>query len=264
MVPCSAAPDNSGTACFPDHIAPTMTSPHATLAPPHDALSLRRYGASHGSHAHGHFQVLLGLEGALDLEINGRGQRIATGEGCVIAPGTRHDFESRSGSRCLVLDSVDAGWAACAPQPARRGQAMALARQLARALQQPGALAPLHAPALLLQAWRPGQASTARSRRAIDWLALSQWAEARLHESLGVADLARQVFLSPTQFAARCREETGLSAMHWLRGLRLARARRLRGLGASVADTAWRCGYLSPSALTAALRREGAGWRLTD
>jgi quercetin dioxygenase-like cupin family protein len=69
-------------------------------------LSLRRYGASRGSHAHEHFQVLVGLDGVLDLEIEGRGRRIGAGEGWVVTPGDRHDFESRAGSRCLVLNTT--------------------------------------------------------------------------------------------------------------------------------------------------------------
>ncbi|MDO8717701.1 MAG: cupin domain-containing protein, partial [Polaromonas sp.] len=76
------------------------------MTAPQGSLSLRQYGASPGSHAHAHFQVLLGLEGVLELEVQGRGQRFGTGQGCVIAPGVRHDFEARSGSRCLVLDTA--------------------------------------------------------------------------------------------------------------------------------------------------------------
>ena len=70
-----------------------------------------------------------------------------------------------------------------------------------------------------------------------------------------MADLAAQVHLSPSQFAARCRGEHGVGAMAWLRGLRLAQARVLRGTGMAVAEVAQRTGYRSPSALTAALRR---------
>lgn len=44
--------------------------------------------------------------------------------------------------------------------------------------------------------------------------------------------------------------------MEWLRGLRLAQAQWLRGRGLPVAEVARRTGYRSPSALTAALRRE--------
>jgi len=73
-----------------------------------DALSLRQYGASPGSHSHGHFQILLGLAGVLDLEVEGRGLRVASGGGCVIEPGARHDFESVHGSLCLVQAMQDA------------------------------------------------------------------------------------------------------------------------------------------------------------
>lgn len=127
-----------------------MTAPQGSLSP-------RHYGASPGSHAHPHSQALLGLDGVLELEVQGHG--------CVIAPGERHDFEARSGSRCLVLDTAQTG----------------------------GAM-------------------------------LTNWTRQHLHEALSVAQLAQQVFLSPTRFAERCREETGLSAMQWLRSQRLTLA----------------------------------------
>lgn len=223
-------------------------------------LSLRRYGASPGSHSHDHFQILLGLSGALDLEIDGRGLRVAAGGGCVIEPGARHDFESARGSLCLVLDSHQAGWARCARQEAVPAPALALARYLAGALQQGQPLAQAHGPALLLEAWQAPAAlalpASAR-RRAIDWPALQRWAAQHWHGELTVADLAQRVHLSPSQFAARCQGEQGLSAMAWLRSQRLAQARLLREGGMAVAEVARRTGYRSPSALTAALRRAG-------
>ena len=224
---------------------------------PQGSLSLRHYGASHGSHAHEHFQVLLGLSGVLELEVGGRGRRIAAGQGCVISPGYRHDFESRDGSRCLVLDTAQPDWARCAADPAKTGQALALGNYLAEALQQPRSLAQVHGPALLLEAWEPASAlKLPRYARPIHWGQLATWTQQRLHEPLSVAQLAAQVFLSPTQFAARCRRETGLSVMQWLRRQRLALAVQLRSRGMSVADTALHCGYQSPSALTAALKRQ--------
>ncbi len=225
------------------------------MATPQGSLSLRHYGASHGSHAHAHFQVLLGLDGLLELEIQGRGQRIGAGQGCVIAPGERHDFEARSGSRCLVLDTAQTGWAHCAAQPARAAQTLALARYLAQALQHPDSLAQHYGPLLLLDAWRAPSSLPRRYERPIDWNQLAVWAGQHLHEPLSVAQLAQQVFLSPSRFAERCRRETGLSVMQWLRNQRLALAVQLRDGGLSVAETALRCGYQSPSALTAALRR---------
>lgn len=233
------------------------------MNPPQGSLSLRHYGAAHGSHAHDCFQVLLGLDGVLELEVQGRGQRLGAGDGCVIAPGERHDFEARAGSHCLVLDSADQGWAHCLSLPARPAQALALARYLAQALQLPGAQLTRHyGPALLLEAWRPPwPAAAPRSQRRIDWQQLALWTRQHLHEPLSVAQLAGQVFLSPTQFALRCRRETGLSVMQWLRQHRLAHAQELRAGGMKLAEAALRCGYQSPSALTAAMRRHAPqGW----
>lgn len=230
---------------------------------PAESLSLRHYGASPGSHSHDHFQILLGLSGVLDLEVDGRGVRVAPGRGCVIAPGDRHDFASSRGSVCLVLDSADAGWAQCTDL--RRttilpAEALPLARYLANALQQGLPLAKSYGPALLLEAWLAGSDShtlqfNGARRRPVDWPALQQWAAQHWHRHLTVAHLAAQVHLSPSQFAARCREEQGLSAIAWLRSQRLAQARLLRGTGMAVGEVARRTGYRSPSALTAALRR---------
>jgi AraC-like DNA-binding protein len=86
--------------------------------------------------------------------------------------------------------------------------------------------------------------------------ALQGWTQARLDQPLALADLAARAHLSPSQFALRCHEAHGVSAMHWLRQQKLARARQLRALGLPVAEVARRTGYRSPSALTAALRRE--------
>ncbi|MET3913322.1 AraC-like DNA-binding protein [Variovorax sp. OAS795] len=227
-------------------------------ADPH-SLSLRDYGASRGSHAHDHFQVLIGLAGVLDLEVEGRGARIGAGDAQVVMPCDRHDFEARDGSRCLVLDTTHPAWARCAVHaPADASRLRALAQYLAQCAQQPDAsvLTLQHGPALLLEAWSAGTPVPTRGRR-IDWTALAAWARARWHEPLGVAELARVACLSPGQFAQRCRDEQGVSAMHWLRMLRLAHARELRLAGMGVAETARRTGYRSPSALTAALRRIG-------
>lgn len=220
----------------------------------HDQLSVRAYGASPGSHEHDHFQILIGLEGVLDLEVAGRGQRIAAGNGCVVPPGERHDFESRAGARCLVLDSRAGGWARVDRAPTEATQA--LARYLAEACGHALPRAQSLGPALLLESWQAVPAPAARPRRAIDWTALAEWARTRwVNAGIEVADLAAHVHLCPAQFAARCRSEQGQSTQEWLRGLQLDHAEELRAEGASVAEAARRSGYRSPSALTAALRR---------
>jgi AraC-like DNA-binding protein len=221
----------------------------------HGSLSLRQYGPSPGSHAHDHFQVLLGLEGTLELEVQGHGQRIAAGSGCVIAPGERHDFEAHGNARCLVLDTAETDWAGAVGMPVQPATALALAHYLQLALAQQTSLAQHYGPLLLLDCWRGPKAQPVRSQRRIDWNGLTAWCQQQLHTPLSVADLARQVFLSPTQFAVRCQQETGMRPMQWLRDQRLHRARLLRTQGLAVAEIARRCGYQSASALTAALRQ---------
>lgn len=225
---------------------------------PSASLSLRRYGAARGSHRHDHFQVLVGLDGELALEVEGRAHRIGAGQGWVVGPGERHDFEASGGSRCLVLDTADAAWAERGPAPRQVAQTLALGRFLAQALQLRHALATAVGPQLLLEAWDGAQApSTARPRRAIDWAALAAWLRARWQQPLEVADLAAHCGLGVSQFAQRCRAELGMGAMQWLRLQRLQQARCWRAAGMPVAEVARRCGYRSPSALTAALRRSG-------
>lgn len=225
----------------------------------HDQLSVRDYGASHGSHDHDHFQILVGLEGVLELEVAGRGQRIAAGDGCVVPPGEHHDFEGQDATRCLVLDSHDPAWvrAVVAPPPG----VQPLARYLAAAVSAGLPRARQFGATLLLETWLQHNSAVAtppleRHCRPIDWAALIVWLQPRWQTPLTVADLAAQVHLSPSQFTARCQAEQGDSPMQWLRRQRLAQARAWRAGGLSVADTARRIGYRSPSALTAALRRE--------
>jgi AraC-like DNA-binding protein len=224
------------------------------MNPMQPELSLRDYGSSRGSHSHAHFQVLVGLDGVLELEVEGRGQRLGAGGGIVIPPGDRHDFESRAGSCCLVLDTADEAWRRCASAPACHEEVAALAHWLRLASQRRGAV-PAQGADLLLAAWPLSIDNTLRARRPIDWPELSQWLHARMHEPLTVADLAAHVHLSASQFAQRCLQANGMSAMAWLRRQRLQRARQLRAAGLGVAEAARRCGYRSPSALTAAMRR---------
>lgn len=230
--------------------------------PAASSLSVRRYGAAHGRHSHGHFQILLGLSGTLDLVIEGRGQRLLAGGGCVIAPGDWHDFESTQGSLCLVLDTAQPAWAQCTglvPGMAPAAHTLPLAQYLASAVQQGHPLAQIHGPALLLEAWVSQSHDHALPhsprRRAIDWSALQQWVAQQWHTPLTVADLAARVHLSPGQFSTRCRDDQGLSAMAWLRRQRLVHAQWLRTTGVPVAEVARRTGYRSPSAMTAALKR---------
>ncbi|MEJ2633383.1 MAG: AraC family transcriptional regulator [Acidihalobacter sp.] len=229
-----------------------MSAPCATEFS--DALSVRDYGAAPGRHVHDHFQVLWALQGSLELEIEGRGMSLDFGEATLLRPGERHDFESRLGSRCLVLDTRDPVWERRSARPQSVEASHHLAMYLALSLQD-GATASSELGTLLLgQAWGEAHESR-RARRDVDWARLTQWVLRRLAQPLTAADLAERALLSESQFRQRCVGALGCSPMQWVRTLRLERARELRADGMRVAEIARRTGYRSPSALRVALER---------
>ena len=55
-------------------------------------FSLRRYQSDISSHSHDFAQLVIPLDGPLEIEVQGQGRRLAPGFACVIAPGERHDY----------------------------------------------------------------------------------------------------------------------------------------------------------------------------
>jgi len=214
--------------------------------------------------AHEHVRVVWGVQGRVELMLKGRRHALQPGRVLVIPPGERHSCSVRAGATGLVLSSNEAAHRAALAPLAGRVRAVHpstshLMRFLASQRQAPDDSA--HAATIeLLVASLADSTPLAgpRLRRNIDWPALERWIDARLAEPLAVADLATQVHLSAPQFALRCRAELGFSAMALVRRRRLAAARRCLDAGMPVWQAALDCGYQSPSALTAALRREPA------
>lgn len=222
----------------------------------HSQLTVRNYGAAGGGHAHDHFQILWPLQGCLELEVEGKGVALQVGEALLVRPGDHHDFESRKGSRCLVLDTSEPVWQYRAERPPFSRSTSKMAAFLAVALEEKLPLALESGEQLLAQSWGAAPSGSG-TRRLVNWNQLGNWAAPRLHERLLAADLADQVHLSESQFRARCVEELGITPMQWLRQQRLQRAQQLRNAGVSVAEASERVGY-SASALTAAMRKSGS------
>lgn len=222
----------------------------------HLDLAVRSYGEPRGTHVHDYFQVLWALQGTLDLEIEGKGAALSQGEALLLRPGERHDFESRQGSRCLVLDTRDPLWANRPVRPLHAQAVHHLACYLAAAMEQQPQVPGLGL-LLLGQSWG-GLQERRRSRRDVDWAELTRWVLANLAHPLSAADLAARVFLSESRFRRRCVESLGCSPMQWVRALRLEQARALRAAGLSAAEAARRVGYRSVSAMRAAMKESEA------
>ncbi|MFJ2363579.1 transcriptional regulator FtrA [Pseudomonas sp. NPDC087697] len=82
-----------------------------------------------------------------------------------------------------------------------------------------------------------------------------QWARERLHEPLGVRELASQAAMSERTFLRRFSEATGASPKSWLQQQRLARARELLESSAHNTESiALQCGYRSVESFRVAFR----------
>src|SRR3546814_10743135 len=70
-------------------------------------LSLRSYGDAPLAHAHAHHQIVLGLDGRLEMEVAGRGGRVDAAGLVVVAGGESHSCRATGANRFLVLDWED-------------------------------------------------------------------------------------------------------------------------------------------------------------
>lgn len=211
-------------------------------------IELLRYDSDHVNHVHGdHQQWVIGLDGVLELEMEGRPYRNKAGQAVRIPAGIAHCYAGNPGNRQLVLnlpaDGDDITRQLTLPPAARELTLWAARHPLPEAGQ--------HALAQLLLAWLPPPQSSAFLLAP----RLNRFLASRLARPLTVADMAAACHLSTSQFHARLKTEIGLTPMAYLCHLRMERARHLlRTQPGSVLDVALQVGYQSASAFGAAYR----------
>jgi AraC-like DNA-binding protein len=218
----------------------------AAPLPPTDPTLVRHYGSEGGRHAHEHAQVLFGLQGTLELEVEGRAAWVDASCGLVVPAGASHAYRADGAACVLVLD--------CAPDRSTdRLRRFALAPGWQRRLPAVDAGA-------LLQTL--ADAPTLAQRRRIDVDALLRRIDADPARDWTVADLAAACHLSPQRLRARFAEALGQAPLAVVRARRLDQAARLLRQGLALEAVALQVGYAGASALSAALRRErGTGAR---
>jgi len=219
------------------HRAATLSSPGA---------SLRRYAGEYAAHEHGYAQVLIGLAGSLELELNGHSAYVDASCGLIVPAGVSHGYLAAAPAQVLVIDS-----------PAAQG--LERIRRFAPPAAWKAASGGID-PQAALQAL--GDARTLLPRRRIDLAALDARVAAALHQPWGTAQLAALCHMSPQRFHARFVELTGLTPSAYVRRRRLDTAHTLLRAGLRLEAVALQVGYASASALAFALRRDrGAGAR---
>ncbi|MDR0277876.1 MAG: AraC family transcriptional regulator [Paucimonas sp.] len=230
-------------------------------------LSLRHYRDDLIAHAHEHPQLVFGLHGRLEFEVDGRGGRVERQDLMVVPAGAHHICDSAAGSHCLVLDVPGCAWVedslGAHVDPCRRLlerpgtlQLDSRQQQLVDWLAQSPVDDPLIARqgAVLLLASLNGAAALAPTQRQLPYAAFDAHIEQYAAYPLQVADLARLAGLSSARLHARFMAERGITPMDYLRQRRLLRARQLlQGTALPIGEIASRVGYSSQSAFAAAV-----------
>ncbi|BCQ60231.1 transcriptional regulator [Pseudomonas sp. Boi14] len=232
-------------------------------------LTLRHYTHDLIAHSHEHAQLVFGLRGQLDFEVEGQGSQVQQQSFVVVPAGARHVCGSPSGSHCLVLDIPGEHWVqqslgnmprpvgVCSMRPDTRSWAEPEPPgQLAGG--QPGGR-PLIAQqgAVLLLASLNHRADSQPGERRLPYAALNAHIDRHAAHPLQVADLARIAGLSAARLHARFIAECGASPMEYVRRRRLHMALELlRGSTLPMGEIASRVGYSSQSAFGAAILRQ--------
>lgn len=232
-------------------------------------LTLRHYSDDLIVHSHDHAQLVFGLSGRLDFEVDGRGGQVAAQSVMVVPRDVHHTCGSPQGSHCLVFDVPNEDWLKHAlgshaeasqrlldtsgPLPLNNAQS-----QLVQWL----ATSPVHDPviarqgAALLLASLNNAAGTINASKQLPLAALDAHIDRHAAHPLQVADLAKIAHLSSARLHARFITECGQTPMDYVRNRRLQLAHGwLRNTRLPIGEIAERVGYTSQSAFAAAVLR---------
>jgi AraC-like DNA-binding protein len=223
------------------------------------ALDLRSYPGESHAHDHPYHQVILALEGGLDMEIGGRPGRVDSARGALVPAGTLHAFAGVGRNRFLTLDIGRASAAAPLRLLATATPYFAIPRAVEHLLAYVGArpndlggdadhVAPLLAAAL---------AENATETRAPDAVLKATGFLRRAYpRPITCEDAARAAGISTAHLHALFKQWLGLSPGRYLGEVRLDRAKdRLAGGGEPIVEIALGVGFSEQSAFTRAFRR---------
>lgn len=222
-------------------------------------LNIRSYREDQGPDSHAFDQLVLPLSGALELEISGRGGRLAPGRAAFVSTGARHSTMSDTANRSLILD---VHLAAASPAIADRLSARPFVNLSPPAMKLIDYMGLMlnegRASATTISLWTPLliDALAHEPSPGVGRLArLLAQVEAEPGLPWTAAMMADRAAVSVSRLHALFRAELNSSPRAWLSEMRLQRARNwLATSGQSIAQIAHRSGYGDQSALTRAMR----------
>ncbi|WP_107850681.1 helix-turn-helix domain-containing protein [Oceanimonas marisflavi] len=229
--------------------------------------------AEMATHQHHYNQMVIGLNGQTEFDIDGNGSLLGPGQGCLVASELDHAFGGLGRNSILVvnLPPLSTPWvpngetrlSGLFDKP-RYFQLPSQARQLVSALSQEISSNPEDellgqacAHTLICALQRHMAFNPSRPRRTqLNLDLLDDYIRQHLHRKISVTQLAGCVFLGESQFHQLFKEQTGLSPYQYVLQKRLTEAcRLLTSSQHSLADIAQRCGFSSQSLFTQVFSR---------
>jgi AraC-like DNA-binding protein len=227
------------------------------------SVSLRRFKESSACDVHDYHQVVLGLDGAMEMVVDGVGQRIDRRYASLVPAGSRHEYAGIGANRQLVVDLPPASLAL----PERlfaRASLLTLDRAFAKLVID--VAASLRSPPAGTSEWEAatriaGALATLRGvgeapAAGLDVIRIDSWLRARLSEPLRVADLAAHCGFGERRLHQLFDEAFGTTPHRYLQRLRLDTALTLlRDPRKTLSDIALSVGFGDQSAFTHAFTR---------
>lgn len=231
---------------------------------------LRRYGAGEAVDVHEFHQIVFGLDGTIEMAVEGTGARIDAGSAWLVPAGARHAYAGLGENRQLVLD-LPCGSLAVPERLFDKARVLRLdtslsvlvgalgRREEGIARREPPACTPRHfhwLAASQLCGALLGDGGHAQQTGGLPFAAIDRWLRAHLAEPLRIADLAAQCGLGPRRFHALFNEALGETPHQYLNKLRLDTAlTELDDMRRPLAEIAARVGFADQSAFTRAFTR---------
>jgi AraC-like DNA-binding protein len=223
------------------------------------ALDLRSYAGVPYAHDHPHHQVVLALEGELEMEIGGRSGRVDGRSGALVPAGMRHAFTGVGRNRFVTLDIGPTSGAAPARLLSTGKPYFSISRAVEHLLAYVGARTGAlgadaeHLAPLLATALAEANAGEQAPEAVLKATAYMRNAYAR---PIGNDDVARAAGISTARLHALFQQWLGQTPGRTLGEIRLERAKdRLARSAEPIVEIALGVGFSEQSAFTRAFRR---------
>ncbi|WP_116474247.1 helix-turn-helix domain-containing protein [Zobellella maritima] len=219
-------------------------------------------------HRHDYNQIVIGLNGQTEFDIEGNGNLVGPGQGCLVSSALNHAFGGLGSNTILVVNLAPEPDGALTEQKQRLYelfqhpryfQLSPQARQLVtvlsaemRSCPDDTLLGQACANTLVCALQRHMDLPQSRSRtHRLNIEVIDAYIAQHLGRKITVAQLAGCVFLGESQFHLLFKEQTGLSPYQYVLEKRLAEARSmLTSSHHSLAYIAQHCGFSSQSLFT--------------